>query len=76
MRNFNPDVTPETLDTLRRQLGLDQPVAVQYMTWLTGVSVRIGDQREILAQPDVPCSFVGAINLTLCNKGGGILREI
>lgn len=74
LRNFNPDVTPETLETLRRQLGLDQPIAVQYATWMTGYSMRIGDQRADLERPDVPCTYYGIINLTLCDKGGGVLR--
>lgn len=74
IRNFNPDITPETIETLRRQLGLDQPVAVQYATWMTGVSMRMGDQREELERPDVPCNYYAMFNLTTCNKGGGLLR--
>jgi peptide/nickel transport system permease protein len=31
------NATPEQLAALRRQLGLDQPVPVQYVTWLGGV---------------------------------------
>lgn len=33
---FNPRTTPESVALLRHQLGLDQPVIVQYLTWLIG----------------------------------------
>lgn len=74
IRNFNPDITPETIETLRKQLGLDQPMVVQYMTWMTGISIRIGDQRAELERPDVPCTYYSGFNITTCDKGGGILR--
>lgn len=32
----NPDVRPEDLERLRRALGLDQPVWLQYVRWLRG----------------------------------------
>jgi peptide/nickel transport system permease protein len=31
------EATPENLEALRRQMGLDRPVPVQYWDWLTGV---------------------------------------
>ena len=33
---FNPDTSPEARETLRRQLGLDQPPITQYVYWLIG----------------------------------------
>lgn len=36
--------------------------------------MRVGDQREELQSPDVPCNYYSAINLTTCDKGGGLLR--
>jgi peptide/nickel transport system permease protein len=33
---FNPNSSPEATQTLRRQLGLDQPPLVQYVYWLIG----------------------------------------
>jgi peptide/nickel transport system permease protein len=30
----NPNVRPEDIERLRRAMGLDQPLAVQYLTWL------------------------------------------
>jgi len=32
---FNPNVPPEIIEQLRRNLGLDQPVHIQYVRWLT-----------------------------------------
>jgi peptide/nickel transport system permease protein len=40
------EASPETLEVLRRQMGLDQPIHVQYWQWLTGI-VR-GDFGESL----------------------------
>jgi peptide/nickel transport system permease protein len=36
----DPRFTQETADAIRRQLGLDQPAAVQYLRWLWGVVSR------------------------------------
>jgi peptide/nickel transport system permease protein len=33
----NPQVTPEKVDLLRHQLGLDQPWYLRYATWLSGL---------------------------------------
>jgi len=33
----NPQVTPEKIDLLRHQLGLDQPWHLRYVTWLGGL---------------------------------------
>jgi peptide/nickel transport system permease protein len=32
---FNPNVPPEIIEQLRRNLGLDQPLHIQYVRWLT-----------------------------------------
>src|SRR3954464_11393588 len=29
----NPNVRPQDIERLRRQMGLDQPLATQYLTW-------------------------------------------
>ncbi|WP_448587803.1 ABC transporter permease [Thermocrinis sp.] len=31
---LNPQISPETIEALRKQYGLDQPVIVQYLKWL------------------------------------------
>lgn len=33
---FQPNANPETAETMRRQLGLDQPPLTQYLYWLIG----------------------------------------
>ena len=33
----DPRVTRETVETITRQLGLDQPLWVQYLTWMKGI---------------------------------------
>ncbi|MFD2263312.1 ABC transporter permease [Lacibacterium aquatile] len=37
MLGANAEVTPERLDALRQQLGIDRPIWEQYFTWLGGV---------------------------------------
>src|SRR5690349_7279389 len=32
-----PDATPQKLDALRAQMGLDQPLPIQYIVWLGNV---------------------------------------
>jgi peptide/nickel transport system permease protein len=34
-RYFNPNVSPEVIDQMRRNLGLDQPLHIQYFRWIT-----------------------------------------
>ncbi|MBV7338303.1 ABC transporter permease [Chloroflexi bacterium TSY] len=70
----NPDITQEAKEILRKQLGLDQPVFVQYINWLTGIGLRAGNEVESLSNNDVQCSHWGLVNLTVCDNGGGILR--
>jgi peptide/nickel transport system permease protein len=34
-RYFNPNVPPEVIEQMRRNLGLDQPLHIQYFRWIT-----------------------------------------
>ncbi len=34
-RYFNPNVSPEVIEQMRRNLGLDQPLHIRYFRWLT-----------------------------------------
>ncbi len=34
-RFFNPNVSPEVIEQMRRNLGLDQPLHIQYFKWLS-----------------------------------------
>jgi peptide/nickel transport system permease protein len=45
---FNPNVPPEIIEQMRRNLGLDQPLYIQYFKWLT--SFFRGDFGYSLAQ--------------------------
>ncbi len=73
-RTFDPTITNESREILRRQLGLDQSPVIQYLTWFTGVALRPGDVASELENAKTSCSYVALINLTLCDKGGGIIR--
>ena len=73
-RSFDPNTTAEDREILMRQLGLDQPVPVQYLNWFAGIGVRVGDQVAELSNARSRCSFWAPINLTVCDRGGGILR--
>lgn len=54
----------QTLETIRRQMGFDQPVIVQYLTYITGIFTG----REIMGvQCDAPClgySYVNRLPVT------------
>ncbi len=73
-RTFDPSITQETREILRRQLGLDQHWSLQYIGWLTGIALRRGDVVDEFTRSEVKCSFVAGLNTTFCDNGGGILR--
>ncbi len=74
MTTFDPSITAEVRDELRRQLGLDQPVPIQYVEWLTGISLRSGDMVDDMASLSKSCRYVSRLDFTLCDRGGGLLR--
>lgn len=74
VRTFDPNITKETRETMRRQLGLDQPLAVQYIRWFTGISIRQGDVTEELTSGTTQCVYVRTFDMTFCDTGSGILR--
>ena len=43
---FTPDSSPETATRLRKQLGLDRPPLIQYISWLMGNDFIIEDKHE------------------------------
>ncbi|MFQ5858322.1 MAG: ABC transporter permease [Anaerolineae bacterium] len=71
---FDPKISNETRDILRRQLGLDQPLVVQYVRWFTGFAVRPGDVTNQFSIGDTSCLYIGFLNYTVCDSGGGIIR--
>lgn len=38
-RYFNPNVSPEVIEQMRRNLGLDQPLHIQYVRWVSAFAV-------------------------------------
>jgi len=75
LRTFgDPNMTAAAKETLRRQLGLDQPLPAQFVSWFTGLSFRTGDQVADLANVKTTCTYVAALNFTVCDRGGGIIR--
>lgn len=71
---FDPRITEATRETLRKQLGLDQPLVVQYVRWAIGLVLRAGNAAEELTLDNTPCTYLSFINLTVCDSGGGIIR--
>ncbi len=74
MSTFDPSITAEVRDELRRQLGFDQPIPIQYLEWLTGVSLRGGDMVDAMSPVSKSCHYFGLPDFTLCDRGGGLLR--
>jgi peptide/nickel transport system permease protein len=70
----NPKLKEADRQVLIKQYGLDQSFVTRYITWLTGFNLRSGDQAASLTRPGVECQHVAALNFTLCNNHGGILR--
>ena len=70
----NRNITPETKEILRKQLGLDQPMPIQYVRWFAGITIRPGNAVEEFSSDTVRCSYLSAINYTVCDTGGGVLR--
>ncbi|MXZ25051.1 MAG: ABC transporter permease [Caldilineaceae bacterium SB0665_bin_21] len=74
MSTFDPSITAEARDEFRRQLGHDQPIPIQYVEWLTGVSLRGGNMVDNMAPMSKSCRYFGSLNFTFCDRGGGLLR--
>jgi len=75
IRTFDPNITEESREILRRQLGLDQPIVFQYVSWFAGITLRNGDVvEEFEANPKNDCTYFGVINRTICDTGGGVIR--
>jgi len=67
--------TPEVVENIRRQLGLDQPVWVQYWTYLSGLLQ--GDMgRSYLQKTDVATLIAARLPATLLLMVGAITCEL
>jgi peptide/nickel transport system permease protein len=74
VRTFDPKITEESRDILRRQLGLDQPLPLQYWRWLTGVSIRSDHVVAEFSNERMRCWYLTVLNTTVCDTGGGVVR--
>lgn len=74
MSTFDPSITAEARDVYRRQLGFDQPIPIQYLEWLTGISLRGGDMVDDMTPLSKSCRYFNGRDFTLCDRGGGLLR--
>ncbi len=69
----NPSVSPAALENLKRELGLDQPLPLQYLRWMTafargewGFSIRSGQPvLETALERVVPTLFLGGTSFVL-----------
>lgn len=71
---FDPNITPAAKEEMKRSLGLDQNVALQYVSWFTGYMFRAGDQVEEFNARGNDCSHLNAFNFTICDTGNGVIR--
>jgi peptide/nickel transport system permease protein len=67
--------TPETVESIRRQLGLDQPFLVQYGSYLAGL-VQGDLGRSYLQKTDVATLIASRLPATLQLMAGGIVCEL
>ena len=65
---LGPEATPEAVEALRTDLGLDQPLYIQYVDWFTGLfvgdlgtSITTGQEITVLLSAAVPRTFSIAI---------------
>jgi peptide/nickel transport system permease protein len=68
------NITPEAKEILRQQLGLDQPLPIQYVRWLAGITIRPGDAVAQFSSDKVRCTFLAPVAYTVCDTGGGVIR--
>lgn len=68
---LGPNATPESIAALQAQLGLDQPLYIQYLDWVVGLvqgdmgtSLRFGDPVSALIAEKLPRSLLLATSAT------------
>ncbi len=74
IRTFDPNITQETREILRQQLGLDQSLPLQYIRWFTGYMIRPGNVVADFQTDKVSCRYLPFLGQTVCDTGGGIVR--
>jgi len=71
---FDPNIDAATRELMKRQLGLDQPLPLQYLSWFAGITVREGDQAAEFQAEETTCGYWPSLNATICDRGGGVIR--
>ncbi|MEZ4677738.1 MAG: ABC transporter permease [Caldilineaceae bacterium] len=71
---FDPNFKEADRVEMVRQLGLDQSLPLQYLSWFAGISLRNGDHVAEFTNATTDCSYWRVVNLTFCDRGGGVLR--
>ena len=71
---FDPNIDAATRELMKRQLGLDQPPPLQYLSWFAGISLRQGDQVAEFTNDKTSCSYWSRVDLTFCDRGDGVIR--
>ncbi len=72
--SFDPSSTPESIALRKKQLGLDQNLPFQYLSWFAGISLREGDQVAEFADNDTNCRYFATLDFTFCDRGDGVIR--
>ncbi len=69
---LNPNVRPETIERIERQLGLDKPAHIQYVNWMSrllrfdlGFSFSNQPVREVIARPVLNSLLIAVLALIL-----------
>lgn len=71
---FSPDISMQTRQALRRAFELDQPIIIQYLSWMTGITVHEGDMVDQQTTHHIRCCYSSYLGFALCDNGGGVLR--
>lgn len=70
-----PDATPESRAAIRTELGLDRPVVLQYVQWLTGM-LRLDPGRSYVLGGDIGRLVMDGLVNTLVLAGGALLLAV
>lgn len=71
---FDPNFDEDDRAIMQRQLGLDQPLPLQYLSWFAGIGLRIGNHVAEFSNNETTCTYWSSVDLTFCDRGGGVIR--